>query len=358
MGARARRRRGLAAALAVIGLLQALAGCAPSSYSLREHRPEVALQWPFSPRPAKVTFERSLTGLARQKSGFGSAMRGIVYGREREDQNAFVLPVAVAVGTDGRVAVADMGRRCVHLYLPATGTYLRLTGPERDALTSPVGVAFDDSLNLHVSDSAGALFTFGPEGSTARVIRTAGSETLQRPTGVAWSPARRLLYVVDTLANRVHAFAPDGSVALSFGERGVAAGQFNFPTHLARSAAGELYVTDALNYRVQIFDEDGTPRGSFGHHGDGSGDLAMPKGLAVDRDGVIYVVDGLFDAVQLFSRRGDYLLTVGRRGVDFGEFWLPSGIFLSDGAELFVCDTYNRRVQVYRITEGYQDASR
>ena len=46
-------------------------------------------------------------------------------------------------------------------------------------------------------------------------------------------------------------------------------------------------------------------------------------------------------------------LTLGRRGTDFGEFWLPAGIFLNERGELYVCDTYNHRIQVFRITEGY-----
>ena len=81
----------------------------------------------------------------------------------------------------------------------------------------------------------------------------------------------------------------------------------------------------------------------------------MPKGVAVDRDGVVYVVDGLFDNVQLFSRAGEFLLTLGRRGTDPGEFWLPSGASIAADGELLVCDTYNRRIQVFRITEGYAD---
>ena len=67
------------------------------------------------------------------------------------------------------------------------------------------------------------------------------------------------------------------------------------------------------------------------------------------------MVDALFDNVQLFDREGHFLLTVGARGTGFGEFWLPSGAFMSDTRELYVCDTYNRRVQVFRITERYVD---
>ena len=83
----------------------------------------------------------------------------------------------------------------------------------------------------------------------------------------------------------------------------------------------------------------------------------MPKGIAVDADGVIYVVDAIFDNVQLFNRRGELLLTVGNRGVGFGEFWLPSGAFLSQRGDLYVCDTYNRRVQVFRVGNGYANAT-
>ncbi len=79
----------------------------------------------------------------------------------------------------------------------------------------------------------------------------------------------------------------------------------------------------------------------------------MPKGLAADRDGVLYVADSIFDNVQLFDREGRFLLTLGRRGTAPGEFWLPSGVFVSPGGELYVADTYNRRVQVFRIQEGY-----
>jgi len=335
----------------LVTLLMFTAGCT-TKWTLRSAAPEIGLQWPFQPNPAKLSSVRSLTGLA-PSTDTGSVLKAVVFGSEPEDRNAFVLPVAVATGPDGRLAVADLGRRCVHLYLPGQQRYLRLTGSDRNQMASPVGVIFDEDLRLYVSDSAGQVLAFGADGTLLLTMTQAGPERLQRPTGITYSPAKKLLYVVDTLANRVHAFRTTGEYAFSFGERGNGAGRFNFPTHVFRSAAGELYVTDALNFRIAIFDEDGHVRGAFGRHGDGSGDLAMPKGVAVDRDGVVYVVDGLFDNVQLFSRQGVFLLTLGKRGTDFGEFWLPAGAFINDARELFVCDTYNRRVQVFKVTEQY-----
>jgi DNA-binding beta-propeller fold protein YncE len=330
-------------------------GCG-SKFTLRTAQPEIDLQWPYQPSKAKVTYVRALIGLTRH-DGARAALRSVVFGGENEDENSFVLPVAVATGGDGRIAVADMGRRCVHLYIPSEERYIRLSGTKDAPIISPVGLVFDDEMRLFLTDSAGRVFGFAPDGAVLFMLDRAGSQRLQRPTGITYSPRRKLLYVVDTLANEVHALRPDGGLEFSFGGRGEGEQRFNFPTHIAWAPSGELFVTDALNFRITIFDEQGVPAGSFGHHGDGSGDLAMPKGLAVDHDGIVYVVDSLFDNVQLFDRKGQFLLTLGKRGTDFGEFWLPSGIHIGADGQLYVCDTYNRRIQVFRITEGYADGS-
>ena len=348
-----RRQRSVRATALGAALVVLAAGCA-SKWVLRTAQPALPLQWPYQPSRAKVTYLQSLTGFA-PTTNTATVVRAIVFGSEDEDRNAFVLPVAVATGRDGRIAVADMARQCVHLYVPGLQRYAQLRGSEHDKITSPVAVIFDDDLRLYLSDSTGKVFVFGPDGALLITLQQAGADRFQRPTGLAYSPQKRMLYVVDTLANKVYAFGTNGDFAFAFGERGEAEGRFNFPTHIFRSAAGELYITDSLNFRIEIFDEDGKVLGAFGHHGDGSGDLAMPKGVAVDKDGIVYVVDGLFDNVQLFNRHGDFLLTLGRRGTGFGEFWLPSGAFIGENETLYVCDTYNRRIQAFQITERYAD---
>jgi len=336
-------------------VLVATLACA-TRWTPRTSEPSIVLQWPYQPNRAKVTYVRSLMGFSRQK-GSGAALKSVVFGSDAKSADLFALPVAVATGADGRMAVADLGLRCVHLYIPQASRYIRLAGTKEEPLLSPVAVAFDDALRLYAADSAGRLYAYSPDGRLLRVQRSVGTQALQRPTGLAYSPAKKVLYVVDTLANQIHALDPDGNLVFSFGSRGQEPGQFNFPTHIFRSGSGELYVTDALNFRIDIFDESGKPLGSFGHHGDGSGDMAMPKGLAVDRDGAIYVADSLFDNVQLFDRQGQFLLTVGRRGTEPGELWLPSGVFINDNDELYVCDTYNGRIQVFRITERYANGA-
>ncbi len=357
----AERRFDLRSGLQLAGRLLLLlfvcsASACTSTWTVHSTLSPVPLQWPYAPHPPKLSFVQSFNGFAPVMDG-RRVLRAVVFGSDAEERDAFVLPVAVAVGGDGRIAVADLGRHCVHVYLPATQQYSRLCGSGATTMVSPVGVVFDDQLRLYVADSSGKLFRFAADGTPMDVVVSAGNDALQRPTGLAFSPRAQLLYVVDTLAHRVFALRPSGELAFSFGARGEAPGEFNFPTHIFRATSGDLYVTDALNFRVEVFDEHGKPRGAFGHHGDGSGDLAMPKGLAADGGGVIYVADAIFDNVQLFDGDGKFLLTLGQRGVDLGEFWLPAGLFIDAQGQLYVCDTYNHRIQVFQISEGYGHAA-
>ena len=348
-------RRDALLLLAPLSLLAALAGCT-STWTLRTSEAPFALQWPFAPSSPRVTYVRALTGVSSSAT-VGSTLASIAYGSEKAEANAFVLPVAVATWRDGRMAVADMGRAAVHLILAREGRYLRLTGPKEQPMRTPVAVVFDDGGRLFVSDSSGGVYVFSRDGSFQSVIRSAGTKPLHRPTGLAFSESKKLLYVVDTAAQTIYALDAHGKLAFEIGGRGDGPGRFNYPTHLAVTPTGELVVADSLNFRIQILDGDGKFLAAFGHHGDGSGDIAMPKGLAVDAAGVIYVADSLFDVVQLFDRDGRFLLTLGRRGVDFGEFWMPSGASIGEGGMLYVCDTYNHRVQVFHIVGGSADAA-
>lgn len=329
-----------------------MSGCA-TQWALRTEGADRVLQWPYQPDRPKVTYVMSISGF-EPGTGSRSLINRAVYGNDGNEDDVFRLPVAVSTGHDGRLAVADVGRKCVHLYVPGQRKYIRLYGTDNEPLASPVGVAFDDDLRLYVSDSlVGKIFVFGSDGAFLFTMQETGTGRLKRPTGISYNRKDKLIYVADTLENRIYAFNTSGKVIFSFGERGEENGRFNFPIHIFFSRSGELYVTDTMNFRVEIFDAAGGFLGMFGHHGDGSGDFAMPKGIATDKDGIIYVVDNLFDTIQLFDRKGTFLLSVGKRGADLSEFWLPSGLFIDDSGLLYVCDTYNARVQVFKIVEGY-----
>jgi DNA-binding beta-propeller fold protein YncE len=326
----------------------ACTGCA-SKWTINVETSNALHQWRDDANLSRAVYLESIKGFKETGASASNVLRYLVFGRRSED-NTIVRPVAAAVGTDDRIAIADAGRFCVHLYVPSEQKYRQISEAGTDKLRTPVSVAFDDASRLFVSDSSNqAVYVFDRDGEHLFTIKKAGKEPLQRPTGLAVSSREKIVYIVDTLANRVHAFSTAGEFLFSFGATGEGHGQFNFPTHIVSHSDGDLYVTDAMNFRVQIFNAHGSFLASFGHHGNGSGDLSMPKGIAVDKDGVIYVVDTLFDNVQLFNLDGAFLFTIGSRGAGLGEFSMPSGLFLDRKEKLYVCDTYNQRVQVFQI---------
>lgn len=286
--------------------------------------------------PEDVGIERGL--LAR----FWDAITG------RREVEGLYRPAAVAVAPDGRIAVADPGRRAVHVFDPARGKALRVRGPARAPLVYPVAVAFAGEALLVADSDAGAVRAFDRRG--AETVPPVELPALRRPVALAVDAARGRLFVTDTAAHVVHVLplAPGGE-ARTLGGRGSGPGEFNHPTHLAVDGEGRLAVCDALNFRVQIFDPELAPALAFGQLGDGLGDLARPKGIAVDREGVVFVLEGYYDVIQAFDRDGTLLGAFGGSGVRPGKLWLAAGMALDARGRLYVADTYNGRVQVFDL---------
>lgn len=324
-------------------LLSFLCACAPIKWDATLGEP-AKLSWPPMPNPKKIEYVGSL----RQFTPVGRSLRTIIFGQDQAGM--IVKPVAMAVGGDGRMAIADAGKRGVHFYIPSQQKYLLLSKAGNEGFLSPVSVIFDGSLNLLVSDSMlGKVFVFDGDGNFAKEIVAPRKDPFLRPTGLAYQDIDGQLYVVDSKNNQVKIFNDHGQYVTSFGKRGSGEGELNIPTHISTGPEGKVYVNDAMNFRAQVFTAQGRFVSLFGHHGDGSGDFAMPKGIAVDQRGTIYVAETLFDNIQMFSIQGDYLLSLGSKGQGPAEFWMPSGLFIDRNNKLYVCDTYNQRIQIFQL---------
>jgi len=336
----------LVIALMTLGATAPLAGCGTTAPSIDVHREAAEKQraWPNPPAPTRIRYVRSITGpqdWGIEKSLFMRLIDKIVgSGNEK-----FVRPTGVAE-SQGILYVADPGAQALWI-LDAEGNQLHKVQRIGDeALLSPVAVAVGPNGSVYLADSRlKKVFLLGRDGN---LIGIAAQSGMQRPAGLAYDPKSQRLYVADSAGQKIVVFTPDGKSVRSWGHRGDHEGEFNYPTYLALDSAGTLLVTDTLNFRVQAFDDDGRFVWKFGHHGDGSGDLASPKGVAFDRDGHIFLVDALFDAVQIFDHDGRLLLGFGEHGAESGQFWLPGGVFINSRNEVYVADTYNRRIQVLR----------
>jgi sugar lactone lactonase YvrE len=198
------------------------------------------------------------------------------------------------------------------------------------------------------------IFAFGRHG------RQAGE--FVRPTGVALSARRNLVYVSDSDNHRIEVFridtASDGTVRTvdfvkAIGRRGSQPGEFFDPAGLALDADGNLYVCDTGNARVQVFD----PGLAFMREWGGAGSPApfvAPLSIAVEPSSdLVLVSDVARLEVRAFDRKGTALFTWGaprnpHEGLSAGEFGYPFGLALAPHAVAFVGDTRRQDIQKFR----------
>ena len=335
-----------------LGLLLLIGSCetpAPVSPSAAVPSPV----WPKPPAEARIRYVGSVSTPAEWgiEKSFLRRMVDMLIGRGTEH---FVRPTGVAE-RDGVLYVADPGAQALWILDTARSRFAKVDQVKDETLAAPVALAVRADGSVFVADSRlKKVFLLDRDG---KFVRVAAQEGLERPAGLAYDPTQQRLYVVDSVAHRVSAYGPDGTLVRSWGRGGTLDGEFNHPTHLNFDPTGALLVTDALNFRIQAFDAEGRFLWKLGHHGDGSGDLAAPKGVGADSEGHVYVVDALFDAVQIFDRNGTLLLAFGERGTQAGQFWLPGGLFIAPRNRIYVADAYNQRVQIFDLgTDAGEEA--
>jgi DNA-binding beta-propeller fold protein YncE len=209
--------------------------------------------------------------------------------------------------------------------------------------------AFTPQGRLRLTLGTGSPSDTGATSMDYRTIQRAGPP-FHYPTNLALGPTGDL-YVTDGYGNaRVHRFAPDGRLLLSWGEPGSGPGQFHVPHGLAVDRDGTVYVADRENSRIQLFTAEGGYRGEWT-------DVARPCQIAIDREGLLYVAELGFRAgrwsgtglaalgdtggqVSIFDRSG--VLRARWGGGDNpcapGDFFAPHGIWVDSGGNLYVAE--------------------
>lgn len=329
------------------------AAAAPQAKEQTAAAPE--LVWPAPPLQPRIRYLGSIASPEDMghKKGFWRKVWDFIRGDE--DDERVNRPMAVALDSKDRLLVADTQRGRVHIYDRREGEYAYLRGSEWEPMRLPIGLAVDGADNVYVADGElNKIFVFRPDGEFDRMLDTA--DWLKRPSALAIDSVRQRLYIVDTPAHDIKVLdLPTGKVLSVIGSRGVARGQFNFPTFASLDRRGRLAVTDGMNMRIQIFDSEGQVVSIFGKNGDGSGDFSAPKGVALDSEGHVYVADAGFDNIQIFDENGALLLFFGAAGQEAGKFWLPAGLLIDTQDRIYVADSYNSRVQIFQYLGG-QDA--
>ena len=306
--------------------------------------------WPEPPEKPRVKYIGQLANEDDLKKEvlFAEGFRRIIFGRK--DIGVLASPRGLVLDNQERLFIADSSGAVVHMMDLDTREYRQFSElSDEEKLLSPIGLATVDD-DIYVSDSVlKKICVFDKQGKCKYSF---GSDILQRPSGIAYSPAKQRLYVADTKRHVVDVFDKLGNHLTVLGDRGTGEGFFNFPTYLWIDKEDKLYVTDTLNYRIQVFSSDGKFLMNLGRHGNRPGYFAHPCGLATDSFGNIYVADKQFENFQIFNSQGQTLMAIGGEGDGPGQFWLPAGIFIDGNNRIFVADSFNKRIQIFQLLEG------
>jgi len=156
---------------------------------------------------------------------------------------------------------------------------------------------------------------------------------LSHPFGIAVDVHRRLMYVADSLNNRVLELSASGSLLQVWhGWRDV---PFRQPGTVTVGRGGSIYVIDYGNNRIDRFAADGRPLQHWGSYGTKLGHFAAPGGLATDATGNVYVADTLNFRVQKFSPTGHLLDAWTTLTPSVGQLLAPIGIGVGPNEDVY-----------------------
>jgi len=220
-----------------------------------------------------------------------------------ETEDGFGSPISVAVGPNDEVYVADRLGARVLVFSP-TGKFVRRFRPADATFAwSPIGITVDSKNNVYISDATKGqhrilkfdkdgklLMQFGKEGTGKREFNFANAVAVATNGDI---------YVCDSNNARLQVFDSKGKLLRII--TGTAAGAFTHPTGLDITRNNEVHVVESFGHDVQVYNRDGGFLYSFGEFGIADGQYRYPKGIAITTDGTVFVTDHDNRRIQIWK---------------------------------------------------------
>ena len=344
-----RMKRSFLVSLSLAALV--LGGCVSTPKPVSTEKPRVF--FPFPPEVPKVEFKgayRSENDFPKKESRFLDALLG-----ENEGEMRFKRPTDIASNGEGMVYISDAENGKVYVYDLVNYNIHFLA--EGKIFKKPLGLATDGDGHIYVVDKdVNKVLVFDRDEKPLNSI--GGSDYFDWPVGVAVDDNLGRVYVTDTRRHSVSAFDKKGGFLFSFGKKGGADGEMNFPVDLEVAPDGSIVVVDMINSRVQIFDSSGKFVRAFGKRGDNVDAFSMLKGVGIDSESHIYLTDADTGQIKIYNMEGSPLLTFGGKFPSRGPAWniagfgIPSGIDVDKKNGIHIADQYNQMFQVFQYLDA------
>jgi len=288
---------------------------------------------------------------------------------------SFIEVSGVAVDSHDNVYVLCRGEHPVVVF-DRDGGFVRSFGEgEFNRRAHGIHASPDDYI-FTVNDDQHCVKKYTPEGKLEMVIGTENHEAekwsgkpFNRPTNMAVSPTTGDVYITDGYGNaRVHRYSADGRHIVSWGEAGVAPGEFQIPHNVVIDADENVFVTDRENNRLQVFDKMGKLQEVWNY-------FYRPQAFAMGRDGTFYVGEMLNHAelsdhpalghrINVVSHSGEHLARLGdpEIGDEPTQFIAPHGMAVDSQGNIYVGEVshtvYGRRFDPPRTYRSFRRLSR
>ncbi len=138
----------------------------------------------------------------------------------------------------------------------------------------------------------------------------------------------------------VHVIPHQYQAVASFGSRGKARGEFEFPRDIAVSAkTRNISVADARNERVQLFSPDGVYLTEYDQKGPATKKLNRPTSVAFNKSGDVTIIDER--DICFFTESGEFI-----KNISSDHLIRPVDMTFAGDGRMVVCDYGDKTVKV------------
>ena len=257
----------------------------------------------------------------------------------------------VAVDSRDQVYIFSRNEKNPVMVFDTEGNFLRGFGEGIFSnRTHGIFIGPDDTV-FCADDGIHTITKFTSEGELLMTIGTHGQATekwkgdpFNRPTHAAVSKRTGHIYITDGYGNfRVHKYTGDGRLVKSWGQAGIAPGQFMRPHNITVDDDDRVIVADREAHRVQVFDTEGNVLDVWNN-------IFLPNGMTIGPDGNIYIgeLPGMLNEdptppnmghnISIISPKGELLARIGHpdEGEEPGKFIAPHGIGVDSHGDIYV----------------------
>lgn len=290
-------------------------------------------------RVAECESDSEQKPLARWSSISGELLvRSYDAGKAVNSYLRLTSPVAVAAQAND-LYIADLGQQAILKY--DRGTQTTRVFAEVPDLNLDTGLYLDRALSLYLADPLGSqVIRFDIDGRPQQTFQS--TSELPRPVAVVVDDSRGEIFAADQLTARILVFNRGGLVTRAIGADVADGVRFESVTAMA-IGPDQLYVVDRLARRVYALAPDGTYRYTFGEE-----ELELPGAVALDSNNRVFVADEADNTIKVY-RGGQLEAVVGAQGDPVGlGFRQLSALWLSDGL-LYIADAASASIDILRV---------